>query len=75
MKIKALKTLVGNYGRLDEGMVADLANWRAGPLLALGYVEKFTEVGDGRYEDTQAPGSELHRCWGRYSKSSARTGA
>nr|WP_318254711.1 hypothetical protein [Ochrobactrum sp. UNC390CL2Tsu3S39] len=40
MKIKALKTLVGNYGRLNEGMVADLPNWQAGPLLALGYVEK-----------------------------------
>ena len=72
MKIKALKTLVGNYGLLDEGMVADLPNWQAGPLLALGYVEKFTEVGDGRHEDTQTPGGELHRGGNRRSKSGSR---
>ncbi len=72
MKIKALKTLVGNYGRLNEGMVADLPNWQAGPLLALGYVEKFTEVDNVRHEDTQAPCGELHRRKNRRSKAGSR---
>lgn len=75
MKIQALKTLVGEYGRLAKGDIADLPKWQAGPLLALGYVEKFTEVGDGRHEDTQTPGRELHRGGNRRSKSSARARA
>lgn len=43
MKIRALKTLVGEYGRLAKGDIADLPNWQARPLLALGYVEIATE--------------------------------
>lgn len=61
MKIKALKTLVGNYGRMNEGMVADLPNWQANQLLALGYVEKFTgDINDG-HKDTKTPSGQLHR--------------
>lgn len=72
MKIQALKTLVGEYGRLAKGDIVDLPKWQATLLLALGYVEKFTEVGNGRHEDTQAPGGELHRGGNRRSKSSSR---
>jgi len=61
MKIKALKTLVGNYGRMNEGMVADLPSWQANQLLALGYVEKFTGNKNDGHKDTKTPNSQLHR--------------
>lgn len=68
MKIKALKTLVGNYGQMNEGMVADLPNWQANQLLALGYAEKFTgEVNDGR-KDTKTSNGQLHRGRSRKDK-------
>lgn len=38
MKIKALKTLVGDYGRLEIGEFADLPSHIANPLIARGYV-------------------------------------
>lgn len=39
MKIKAIKALVGDYGRLSKGDVIDLPNYVANQLLAYGYVE------------------------------------
>ena len=44
MKIKALKTLVGEYGRLDRGDIVDLPSFIAGQLLALGYIERVAEM-------------------------------
>lgn len=68
MKIKALKTLVGNYGRMDEGMVAELPNWQANQLLALGYVEKFTgDINDG-HKDATTQSGQLHRSRRRKDK-------
>ncbi|GHC61584.1 hypothetical protein [Limoniibacter endophyticus] len=74
MKIRALKTLVGEYGRLAKGDIADLPNWQARPLLALGYVVTEQEAIDGGRKDTKAPGGELHRRGSRRSKSSAGAG-
>ncbi|WP_198539667.1 hypothetical protein [Rhizobium sp. LCM 4573] len=39
MKIKALKALVGDYGRLNKGDETDLPPHIANQLLAFGYVE------------------------------------
>ncbi|MDI7923397.1 hypothetical protein [Ferirhizobium litorale] len=39
MKIKALKALVGEYGRLNKGDIIDLHPHIANQLLAYGYVE------------------------------------
>ncbi|MQX70082.1 hypothetical protein [Sinorhizobium meliloti] len=43
MKIRALKALVGDYGRLNEGDEIDLPKHIASQLLAYGYVELVTE--------------------------------
>ncbi len=43
MKIRALKNLVGEYGRLAKGDVVDLPNWQSAPLVALGYVEAVSD--------------------------------
>ena len=71
MKIRALKTLVGEYGRLAKGDIVDLPNWQAKPLLALGYVETVKEIGNAEHQDQKAPGGKLHRRRGRKPKSGA----
>ncbi|MCK3783074.1 hypothetical protein KEM44_23265 [Sinorhizobium meliloti] len=43
MKIKALKALVGDYGRLNKGEEIDLPKHIASQLLASGYVELVIE--------------------------------
>jgi hypothetical protein len=71
MKIRALKTLVGEYGRLSKGEIADLPDWQASPLVALGYVEPTKDIGDDEHKDEKAQGGKLHRRGSGKSKSRA----
>lgn len=72
MLIKSKYRLVGNYGQLEIDQVADLPRWQAMSLIALGYVEEFTEAVDDEHKDKKAARSELHRRRRGKSKSSTR---
>lgn len=72
MKVRAMTTLLGSYGRLNEGQVIDMPNWQASRLLARGYVEYVQEVGYDQHEDAKTSRSQLHR--GGRGKSKPRAG-
>lgn len=61
MLIKSKHRLLGNYGQLEVGQIADLPRWQAIPLIALGYVDEVMEAIDGGHEDTKAASGQLHR--------------